>query len=521
MDVLQKFLPHNIQRCESQFVSSVHHPSCRQKALGTGQVGSLRSYVQGRTSMLQCRTHQFLDGVVGVMAGILPFFRYRSLVPCRRCRHRLVDKFRAPPYHLVCSPFVTSPNSEMQQGAALQKAYRSSHAPTHKGVANFILRLKQYLAQTFTLRHYNREYSPQHFLVITFLYPDQQFRIEPFLPPMCSSLPLHPCHVLTGNPHLLPPPFFLPVTVAHLRREFCRGGQVDISRRSGCEEISGPTWRLWVVIHQRHRVLLPVLKGSIESKCNHIFVEGEWKTPLGKTPSVHPTGIEPQYLCFRHSSPTREWRNEELQTSQSFVLIRELLITSDSQGGFHLVLANKERQKSELEVQLLDRDFDYRSVSSRRISCHFLISSLGFCSRSKSRSDTLLPLDQAVILPSQFKTSSEKPPPVHPTEIRTSISPYSVVELNTTSALANYATEAAIFEHQQTPDSASKDPKVQFLSHVNLKPVTCKENKTDPCKNRTQQRWKYAAVRAYLRVQQVTILPGGNKCPASSNVYEE
>ncbi|CAG2054371.1 unnamed protein product, partial [Timema podura] len=34
------------------------------------------------------------------------------------------------------------------------------------------------------------------------------------------------------------------------------------------------------------------------------------------------------------------------------------------------------------------------------------------------------------------------PPPVHPTEIRTSISPSSAVELNTTSALANYATEA-------------------------------------------------------------------------------
>nr|CAD7193583.1 unnamed protein product [Timema douglasi] len=36
----------------------------------------------------------------------------------------------------------------------------------------------------------------------------------------------------------------------------------------------------------------------------------------------------------------------------------------------------------------------------------------------------------------------EKPPPVHPTEIRTSISPSSAVELNTTSVLANYATEA-------------------------------------------------------------------------------
>nr|CAD7587563.1 unnamed protein product [Timema genevievae] len=38
--------------------------------------------------------------------------------------------------------------------------------------------------------------------------------------------------------------------------------------------------------------------------------------------------------------------------------------------------------------------------------------------------------------------AKEKPPPVHPTEIRTSISPSSAAELNTTSALANYATEA-------------------------------------------------------------------------------
>nr|CAD7440078.1 unnamed protein product [Timema bartmani] len=36
----------------------------------------------------------------------------------------------------------------------------------------------------------------------------------------------------------------------------------------------------------------------------------------------------------------------------------------------------------------------------------------------------------------------EKPPPVHPTEIRTSIYPSSAAEINTTSALANYATEA-------------------------------------------------------------------------------
>nr|CAD7432573.1 unnamed protein product [Timema monikensis] len=44
--------------------------------------------------------------------------------------------------------------------------------------------------------------------------------------------------------------------------------------------------------------------------------------------------------------------------------------------------------------------------------------------------------------PSIFSSFFQEHPPVHPTEIRTSISPSSVVELNTTSALVNYATEA-------------------------------------------------------------------------------
>nr|CAD7574600.1 unnamed protein product [Timema californicum] len=43
----------------------------------------------------------------------------------------------------------------------------------------------------------------------------------------------------------------------------------------------------------------------------------------------------------------------------------------------------------------------------------------------------------------------EKPPPVHLTEIRTSISLSSTVELNTTSALANYATEAGCSEQTE------------------------------------------------------------------------
>nr|CAD7571162.1 unnamed protein product [Timema californicum] len=63
---------------------------------------------------------------------------------------------------------------------------------------------------------------------------------------------------------------------------------------------------------------------------------------------------------------------------------------------------------------------------------HFLHMAVGRLAHSSGRATRLY---QSI--------RNEKPPPVHPAEIRTSISPSSAVELNTTSALANYATEAA------------------------------------------------------------------------------
>nr|CAD7597871.1 unnamed protein product [Timema genevievae] len=51
---------------------------------------------------------------------------------------------------------------------------------------------------------------------------------------------------------------------------------------------------------------------------------------------------------------------------------------------------------------------------------------------------------QLLMCLAKVEAEEEKPPPVHPTEIRTSISPSSAVELNTTGALANYATEAGL-----------------------------------------------------------------------------
>nr|CAD7405910.1 unnamed protein product [Timema cristinae] len=51
-----------------------------------------------------------------------------------------------------------------------------------------------------------------------------------------------------------------------------------------------------------------------------------------------------------------------------------------------------------------------------------------------------------------FTDPKEKPSPVHPTNILTSISPSSAVELNTTSALANYATEDVSWLAEELPN---------------------------------------------------------------------
>nr|CAD7392772.1 unnamed protein product [Timema cristinae] len=61
-----------------------------------------------------------------------------------------------------------------------------------------------------------------------------------------------------------------------------------------------------------------------------------------------------------------------------------------------------------------------------------------------------------------------KPPSVHLTEIRTSISPSSAVELNTTSALANYATEAGSIDKEREKLPSSTLAEIRPLTHREL-----------------------------------------------------
>nr|CAD7575763.1 unnamed protein product [Timema californicum] len=80
------------------------------------------------------------------------------------------------------------------------------------------------------------------------------------------------------------------------------------------------------------------------------------------------------------------------------------------------------------------------SMDGTKIVYHVLINSV---TQSGNR-NTVARSEPAFAWRESGKPFRKKPPPVHPTEIRTSISPSSAVELNTTSALANYATEAGI-----------------------------------------------------------------------------
>nr|CAD7259316.1 unnamed protein product [Timema shepardi] len=119
----------------------------------------------------------------------------------------------------------------------------------------------------------------------------------------------------------------------------------------------------------------------------------------------------------------------------------------------------EKRQKDLPNLQAGKKDSSKRSTSSQH-KTHIQVSSTFMPSTASKRSTSrysvplcLLQLAQDPYPGIQYLYAfysqqevylQEKPSPVHPTEIRTSISPSSAVELNTTSALANYATEAGL-----------------------------------------------------------------------------
>nr|CAD7259518.1 unnamed protein product [Timema shepardi] len=123
-----------------------------------------------------------------------------------------------------------------------------------------------------------------------------------------------------------------------------------------------------------------------------------------------------------------------------------------------------------------------RSVSKLREGGTLL--SIFFAGRPRGRASLWAGLDAASVKfvvfcesggsePAFAWRESEKPPPVHPTEIRTSISPSSAVGLNPTSALANYATEICVEgKWKTTVSTPDQDSNLDSL-------VYCESNTSD------------------------------------------
>nr|CAD7194816.1 unnamed protein product [Timema douglasi] len=112
---------------------------------------------------------------------------------------------------------------------------------------------------------------------------------------------------------------------------------------------------------------------------------------------------------------------------------------------------NRAAARKDAESVCVDlyRDLLISIKSWYKVGCWILTKSLKICfcldknSLSAARHNPTRGLPGRPELEPESTSSSR--PLVHPTEIRTSISPSSAVELNTTSTLANYATEAVVF----------------------------------------------------------------------------
>nr|CAD7400350.1 unnamed protein product [Timema poppensis] len=152
-------------------------------------------------------------------------------------------------------------------------------------------------------------------------------------------------------------------------------------------------------------------------------------------------------------------------------------VVQRSQTTGHLVLTMPKKSRSFIEDQLLRnrKTFVYVLQENCEVKVRYPhpFSELGHSSNTRMRESAVQnnrisePDVRCYPPTARCYASSEpafawresgKPPPVHPTEIRTSISPSSAAELNTTSALANYATEAA------TPVGTTIDSSVYHYS---------------------------------------------------------
>nr|CAD7392384.1 unnamed protein product [Timema cristinae] len=169
--------------------------------------------------------------------------------------------------------------------------------------------------------------------------------------------------------------------------------------------------------------------------------------------SCSPGSVKVRPEVLSRSSPQAQSTSE---------CICDSLLTNCSPGASLLSSTNLARYPDETRYRTTSKDSQgLTGVSDRtpRVSQVVGRTNRRDCVCEKGIAVSLFISRSGSTIPIRYQ--SEKPPPVHPTEIRTSISPSSAVELNTTSALANYATEAeiprkkmAIVNYPQTVDNS-------------------------------------------------------------------
>nr|CAD7573271.1 unnamed protein product [Timema californicum] len=176
----------------------------------------------------------------------------------------------------------------------------------------------------------------------------------------------------------------------------------------------------------------------------------------GSTGSFTRPGSNPNLPIFRslvqHESSTLEhvgtetgeWIvddgevvNRILTSTPCGFTIERIIFYCESSALYHVATEGGSKRLMPIYVRLCGRVvrvFGSRARGPRFKPQHWVWNGVN----SASSGQVAAPIEKT-----EINGRKQKPPSVHPTEIRTSISPSSAVDLNTTSALANYATEAA------------------------------------------------------------------------------
>nr|CAD7569254.1 unnamed protein product [Timema californicum] len=202
---------------------------------------------------------------------------------------------------------------------------------------------------------------------------------------------------------------------------------------------------------------------------NNGFGSKNWVFGDSETADVVKQYLQSYYWCTLALTTIGDLPRPRSKGEYLFVIVQllfGLLLFATVLGHVANIVTSVSAARKEFQEREWGKSFRRKHLQNTRPGLNhdlFIISSLVYCESitldyaateaaqlTGSGNDAPLHSGPLGVLRNITGLYNEKPPPVHPTEIRTSISPSSAVELNTTSTLANYATEA------DRPESSSE-----------------------------------------------------------------